>query len=120
MTTQTGVVYLHINPDQGITAPYTLVNVDERGNPLTQNPFRQKTINVDFFMWVLAIIGSIVACPVGIFSLAYAFMSQSEAFYPMRRYYRLTAILGASFAILCFVITLTVTSVMAGLYSKLS
>ncbi|XP_062619856.1 uncharacterized protein LOC134281400 [Saccostrea cucullata] len=113
---QAGVAYQPMNFDQGVAAPYTLVNVDGSGNiiqPQTQN--RPQTTNLDIFMWVLAAFGTVVACPFGIFSICYAYMSKDEAFYPMRRYYRFTAMLVSSVAILSFVITVIWTMSVFGL-----
>ncbi|XP_048776033.1 uncharacterized protein LOC125680466 [Ostrea edulis] len=108
---QTGVPYLAMNSNQGPAPQFTLVNMGQGGNNYVQAPAQNQnsTTNLDVFMWVLTAFSTVVACPIGIFSICYAYMSKNEAFYPMRRYYRFTAMLVAAVAVFSFVITVTWT-----------
>ncbi|XP_078334901.1 uncharacterized protein LOC111136481 [Crassostrea virginica] len=80
---------------------------DKLHNP--ENPKENRVLHSLIFCCSVASL--IFNCPVGIFSVCYAYMAKTEGFYPMKRYYLCMTLAVALLAITGFLISIILTAV---------
>ncbi|XP_062587535.1 uncharacterized protein LOC134249177, partial [Saccostrea cucullata] len=83
---RTGTVKYERLADRVYSPPYQQVNAVSNGNGNQSNKTKREVSLA--IMLCCSITSLVLNCPVGVFSVCYAYMAKTERFYPMRRYYK--------------------------------
>ncbi|XP_062617926.1 uncharacterized protein LOC134279533 [Saccostrea cucullata] len=87
--------------------PYQQVNAVSNGSGNQSNKTKREVSLA--IMLCCSITSLVLNCPVGVFSVCYAYMAKTERFYPMRRYYKCMSLVVSAVAIFGFIIAITTT-----------
>ncbi|XP_061190246.1 uncharacterized protein LOC133198083 [Saccostrea echinata] len=102
----TGTVKYERLTDRVYSLPYQQINMVSNNNENQSK--KEASLAV---MLCCSITSLVVNCPIGVFSVCYAYMAKTEHFYPMRRYYKCMSLVVSALAIFGFIITITITTV---------